>query len=243
MGSKSKIAKYILPIMLKNRKPNQYFVEPFVGGCNITDKVTGNRLASDNNPYLIAMWKGLQIEHKRIITIPKDIYDFHRNLFRNKSIIDFDTIFDIGWIGFMASYNGRFYDGGYSGHNVNGRNYIAEQIRNTESQMPKIQDVHFVCTDYSNLIIPDNSIIYCDIPYKNTKQYIYSLGFDYNKFWNWAEKKIAEGHLVFVSEYTAPKNFIPVWQKSVTNSLNTFKTYQPVEKLFVHQSIYKIITG
>ena len=33
MGSKNRIAKYILPIMLKDRKPNQYWVEPFVGGA------------------------------------------------------------------------------------------------------------------------------------------------------------------------------------------------------------------
>ena len=34
MGSKSRIANEILPIILKNRKPNQYYVEPFCWGCN-----------------------------------------------------------------------------------------------------------------------------------------------------------------------------------------------------------------
>lgn len=241
MGSKNRIAKYILPIMLKGREAEQYFIEPFVGGCNITDKVTGNRVASDNNPYLIEMWKGLQSGNTRIKHIPKEIYEYYRNLFKNKTIADSDTMFNIGWIGFMASYNGRFFDGGYSGHDVSGRNYIAEQIRNTELQISKIQDVEFFCSDYSELNIPDNSIVYCDIPYKNTKQYTYSLGFDYNKFWNWAENKTIEGHIVFVSEYTAPKNFVSIWEKPVTNSLNTYKTYHPVEKLFVHRSILKMI--
>ena len=46
-GNKSRIAKHILPIILNDRKPNQWFVEPFVGGANITDKVEGFRLASD----------------------------------------------------------------------------------------------------------------------------------------------------------------------------------------------------
>lgn len=32
MGSKSRIAKYILPIILKDRKDGQYYVEPFCGG-------------------------------------------------------------------------------------------------------------------------------------------------------------------------------------------------------------------
>ena len=59
MGSKSRIAKYILPIILKDRKDDQYYVEPFCGGCNMIDKVGGNRIANDNNPYLIQMWKAL----------------------------------------------------------------------------------------------------------------------------------------------------------------------------------------
>ena len=58
MGSKTRIANEILPIILKNRKPYQYYVEPFCGGCNIIDKVDGNRIASDKNHYLIEMWKG-----------------------------------------------------------------------------------------------------------------------------------------------------------------------------------------
>lgn len=38
MGSKRRIAKDILPIILENRKENQFYVEPFVGGCNLIDK-------------------------------------------------------------------------------------------------------------------------------------------------------------------------------------------------------------
>ena len=41
MGSKNRIAKHILPIILKDRKENQYYVEPFVGGANMIDKVQG----------------------------------------------------------------------------------------------------------------------------------------------------------------------------------------------------------
>lgn len=42
MGSKRRVAKYILPIMLAERKPDQWWVEPFVGGGNMIDKVEGN---------------------------------------------------------------------------------------------------------------------------------------------------------------------------------------------------------
>ncbi len=60
MGSKARIAKEILPIILKNRKPNQWYIEPFVGGANTIDKVEGNRLGSDINHYLIALYLELK---------------------------------------------------------------------------------------------------------------------------------------------------------------------------------------
>lgn len=43
MGSKSRIAKEILSVMLPYRK--NWYVEPFCGGCNVIDKVDGNRIA------------------------------------------------------------------------------------------------------------------------------------------------------------------------------------------------------
>ncbi|MCW0484672.1 DNA adenine methylase [Gaoshiqia sediminis] len=60
MGSKNRIAKYILPIILENRTENQLYIEPFVGGANMIDKVTGERLGTDNNEYLIALLRALQ---------------------------------------------------------------------------------------------------------------------------------------------------------------------------------------
>ena len=56
MGSKAKIAKEILPIILSNRLESQYYIEPFCGGCNSLCHVNGNRIGNDKNNYLIAMW-------------------------------------------------------------------------------------------------------------------------------------------------------------------------------------------
>lgn len=238
MGSKSKIAKEILPIILQNRKPNQYYVELFVGGCNSIDKVGGLRIGNDINPFLIAMWKGLQNELQRPKEIDKGTYSYWRSVYNEKRINYTDEeMFMIGWIGFMGSFNGRFFDGGYSGHNVNGRDYISEQIRNTESQIDNIKGINFTSLDYSELAIPNNSILYLDIPYKDTKQYSYSKDFDYDKLYKYAECKTKEGHDVFISEYTAPDDFVCIWQKEVTNAMNTIKTYRPIEKLFTHYSI------
>ena len=70
MGSKNRIAKEILPIMLKERGQRTW-VEPFVGGANMIDKVSGNRIGADANKYLIAMWKGLQKDIEKTINVLK----------------------------------------------------------------------------------------------------------------------------------------------------------------------------
>ena len=41
--------------------------------------------------------------------------------------------------------------------------------------------------------------------------------------------------VVFVSEYTAPDDFACIWEMKVTNSMNTTKTYKPIEKLFKYK--------
>ena len=74
-----------------------------------------------------------------------------------------------------------------------------------------------MCSDYNNLYIPENSVIYCDPPYENTTKYVGS--FDSSAFWNWCRIKASEGLTVFVSEYNAPDDFECVWSKSVCSSL------------------------
>lgn len=62
LGSKRKHAKELLPIILKNRKENQWYIEPFVGGANVIDKVDGNRIGSDIDEDLICLWKAVSEE-------------------------------------------------------------------------------------------------------------------------------------------------------------------------------------
>jgi DNA adenine methylase len=233
MGSKNRIVKDILPIILENRKPNQMFIDLFCGGCSIIENIDGNRIANDKNKYLIAMWKGLQENRERPIIISKELYSKARTEYNNNTNIEFDD-FMIGWIGWMGSYNGRFFDGGYSGHDSGDkhRDYISEQIRNTEKQIDKLKDVRFYSKDYSDFKYKEPCIIYCDIPYKDTKQYITSKDFNHTDFFQWCRVMSERGHSIFISEYQAPSDFECIWEKEITNSMNTTKTYKPIERLF-----------
>ena len=242
MGSKNRIAKHILPIILKNRKENQYYVEPFVGGANMIDKVSGLRIGADINKYLISMFQGLQEDRELIFDIPKTLYDKCRSEYNNKTTNNFD-LFTIAWIGYMGSANGRFYEGGYSGVSRTKigteRNYIKESINNILKQKTLLKDIKFIQSSYENLQIPNNSIIYCDIPYISTKQYSFSKDFDYDKFWQWCREKAKQGHQIFISEYNAPDDFECLWQQEVKSSLSANGiaggNKVSVEKLFTYR--------
>lgn len=135
MGSKSRVAKYIVPIIQNEIDIHniETYIEPFCGGCNIIDKIVcKNKIASDNQKFLISLYQNLD----KLIQLPefitKEHYSEVRDCFNNQT--DRYPDWYIGAIGFLASYNGRFFDGGYAGlvHTKYGnvRNYYDEAKRN-----------------------------------------------------------------------------------------------------------------
>lgn len=166
LGGKTRIAKEILPLILADRKEGQYFVEPFCGGRNVTDKVSGNRIANDYNEYLIAMFEGLVSGEKYPEKISRELYNDVKSCFRAGS--DKYDIGFMGWVGFTASYRATF-SGGCSGtysctymrSNGEYKDRVSGAVRNITKQIPESQGVKFCSGDYRNLRIPDESVIYC----------------------------------------------------------------------------------
>ena len=225
MGSKARHAKEMLPIILKDRKEGQWYVEPFVGGCNMIDKVSGNRIGADVHEYLIAMWQAVSVgwfPDKSVIT--EESYQQIKN---NKDVDKALT----GFVGFACSFGGKWF-GGWRRDGAGVRDYVSEAVNNAAKQFSKLKGVKFYCCTYDNLaIIPPNSIIYCDPPYKGTTKY--KDDFNHDKFYGWCRDKRKEGHTVFVSEYWMPDDFTCVWQKEVNSSLaKDTGSKKAVEKLF-----------
>lgn len=239
MGSKNRIAKDILPVILKNRKPNQWYVEPFVGGCNSIDKVEGNRIGNDSHEYLIAYLKGLSEGIMPPEYVSEEDYAYVR---LNKDSNKYLT----GYIGFSFSFGAKWF-GGYrrdikGTKEVSSLKLINEQKQSKSSynsavkQSEKIRGVKFYNCSYDSLYIPKNSIIYCDPPYYGTTQY--KDKFDSLKFWDWVRLMVKEGHYVYVSEYNAPNDFECIWMSEIGSNLDRQgnKRSIAVEKLFVHKS-------
>ena len=235
MGSINRIAKHILPIILKDRKEGQWYVEPFVGGANIIDKVTGNRVANDMNGLVVLALE--QLAHGWIPPkqISRELYNWHRDQFNGGYI---ETQHVTGYVGVCGSYNGRFFDGGYAGvvttKSGKVRNYPEEAHNNAIAQAKHLSNIEWWIGSYDDFPIPKQSLIYCDPPYKGSKEYLsLKTSFNHTDFWQWCRAKKAEGHTIFISEYNAPDDFTCVWEKEVNSSLtkNT-GAKKAVEKLF-----------
>lgn len=212
--------------MLENRN-GRTWVEPFVGGANMIDKVEGNRIGADFNEYVISLFTGIQNGFIPPNEVSEEEYKQAR---LNREVTPL-----VSFIGFGCSYSGKWF-GGYARGNTNKgipRNYCLESKKNILKQAENLKDVKFIHSSYQDLEIPPNSLIYCDPPYKGTTKY--KDGFIHADFWEWCRNKIKEGHQVYISEYNAPKDFKCIWEKEVNSSLTKDTgSKKATEKLFVY---------
>lgn len=237
MGSKSRISKYILPIIQQRLQDYNLhtYVEPFCGGCNVIDKVVcETRIACDKSQYLIALFNNMCNVSQLPEFVTKEHYEDVKKSYQNKDGRFPDWY--IGAVGFLASYNGKFFDGGYAGiaHTKIGttRNYYDEAKRNLLKQIDSLKDVSFHCGDYrqtcSHLV---DAVIYCDPPYKDTTNYSSDLTFNHDEFWDWC-RKMSERNIVLISEHDARDDFECIWEMPVKRTLDNKKRSVAIEKLF-----------
>lgn len=100
--------------------------------------------------------------------------------------------------------------------------------RITDVDVPPVLTV--TTGDYRALNFERGGIIYCDPPYKNTRQYHTVGTFDFEAFYSWCEH---QANQVFISEYTMPEDrFVPVAAFTVTRKLSAKKSNICYEKIW-----------
>lgn len=211
MGSKRRLAKHIVPIIKSLRKDGQTYVEPFVGGGNLIEKIEGNRIGSDINQDCI---QALCDIRDNVEQLPRTNAEFTEEDYK-KLRVTHDYRFR-SYAGFAFSWGGKWL-GGWARNSEN-LDYVASAFHSAMKQSPLLQGVTLLCCSYDELVVPDESFIYCDPPYKGTTAY--SHYFDNSKFFDWCVCMHDKGHTVLVSEYFAPDTrFRCVWEGSIVNEL------------------------
>ena len=229
MGSKNRIAKHILPIMLDaaQKRGITTWVEHFVGGGNMIDKVPIHfkRIGIDANPHTIAALIGIR---DFLDDLPSDVSEEYY-----KSIKKTGSNPITSWIRFECSFGAKFENG--FARNAKKSNYAWMGLNLAKKQSPKLQGVELICGNYLDYSEFENCSIYADPPYFGTTSYKTDK-FDHKVFWQWC-RKMSEKNVVFISEYQAPDDFACIWEGQVkTNfaSQRSGATHNATEKLFIH---------
>lgn len=235
MGSKSRVAKHIVPVLqgIIDKEDIRTYIEPFCGGCNIIDKIRcSSKIANDKQLYLIELLENVERVKELPDEVTKEHYSQVRDCYNKRSQI-YENWY-IGAIGFLASYNGRFFDGGYGAYvtrKSTGKTYNAYKEAKDNLLSQDLSGIKFVSGDYKNLIIPKGSLVYCDPPYEGTKQYGINKDFNHEEFWNWV-RGLSRDTIVIISEERAPDDFKCIWEQEVQRSMNKDNKYNKVERLF-----------
>lgn len=250
MGGKYFLKKELSEVM-KNHVPVEEcsgYLEPFCGSLNVALMMSSDYecFASDYHPDLIQLWKEVQ---DGTFVFPTEIDE--KIYLESKELKSPNAL--KGFIGFSMSFGGKFYSG-YADKYKNDKkeNFLKEGINSIRKVEQKIKDMKFDCCSYDTLK-PSGKLIYCDPPYQVTKNPVkYRTGtksydiFDNEHFWN-IMRKWSANNFVFISETTAPDDFVAIWSKKTHRSAsqsaktrykNESDTFQ-TEKLYVHQDLYK----
>ena len=238
VGSKNRLAKELTPIIQSYiTDDTKGYLEPFVGGANMIDKIScNNKFGCDIHEELIELLKYIQNTNNVLPTkITEEEY--------NKVKLNKDKYekWYIGFVGFCATFGAKYFGGyarGFKEDKITPRDIPAESIRNIEKQRKNLQNIKFKCCSYDeiNKNIKD-FVIYCDPPYKGTLKY--TTDFDYDKFYKWC-KEMSKNNIVLISEYWMPEEFECIWEKKTTvridsNKKSKDKKMERTEKLFIYR--------
>ena len=228
VGSKNRLSKQIAPIIqsyIDNMPDCHGYLEPFVGGANMIDKIKCPcKIGNDIHKYLIAL-----LNHVSETTddLPDTITEEEYNAVRTNPNNYPDWY--VGLVGF-CSFGGKWW-GGYA-KDKRGDDYCGQAKRGLLKDLVGIQSATFTCLDYRDVEIPDNAVVYCDPPYVNTTGYTVGQ-FDTNEFWDYM-RQLSKRCDVYISEESAPDDFECIWSKEKVRTLDNVGRVK-VEKLFKYK--------
>ena len=239
MGSKNRIAKELVPIIqsyIDNMENCKGYLEPFVGGANVIDKIKcDNKIGCDVNEYLIALLKFVRDTPNKLPSyVTKEEYQIIKNTkekFPN---------WMVGLAGF-CTYGAKFF-GGYANYNKNTKqDYVKDILRNLIKQSPNLKDVKFKCCDFRDIDKDKikGYVIYCDPPYRNVTKYKNEL-FLYEEYYEWV-REMSKNNIVVCSEYWMPDDFTCIWQKETITKMNCCERIsgdeknKRIEKLYIYK--------
>lgn len=241
MGGKSRIAKQIAThinnIGFLEGISNYY--EPFCGGCAVAEQVNiENKYCSDANKYLIALLNKVKTGIGEYKYVDEDTWrDVKANIGTDK-YEDWYT----AYVGFICSFRCNWFQGYARDNTDKDYRFQLSGYNSLLREQKLLKDIIFNTAEYDEVVIENNSIVYCDAPYIGTSGYMIGK-FDFNKYYDWL-KEISKNNLVLISEYSMPHGFKEVdsWimDSGIGNGVGSKTNDSSVERLFVVEGGYLV---
>lgn len=233
-GSKNKLAKYLKLIIEGYLKDGMSYVEPFVGGANLIDKINWEfKYGYDINSCLINLLNYFKVDENEKSYIKVDRAEWNRVKYRYKHG---ENGWYIGYVGFICSFCGKFFDGYGNREIAPDRDLNRERFNNLlkQSQQEQFKNVIFECKDFKDLYIK-NSVIYLDPPYRGVRRYNGINNFNHNDLWVKCDEWFKHNNVILLSELESPSDkWVLLWEKPYRHILGTGKSRNRVEKLFIY---------
>ena len=235
LRGKGKIARFIQDILNMPVFDGMHYAEPFLGAANVLQGVCrkASYTASDKEGLLIHLLNSVR-DGKEPPVVGKEKYDRLHKLYKSgKHDINLETATAM----FIYSWNAKPWGGYNDTYNRNGkeeeqagarrRGYMS--LRESETFMKAaIKSV-----DYRKIDLSPNSLIYCDPPYGKGVVGYPCGAFDSDAFWGWVIDRSREGHIVIVSEYNAPSDFVCVAEMETMCAVSGGEKKKTRERLFM----------
>ena len=229
-GGKHSCAKEIASLMGRYPSGSTYW-EPFVGAANVITRPElekYRRFGSDLDPNITLLLNAVRdgwVPPEKVNEI-----EYAGALGQPPSALR-------AFIGYGCSFGGKFF-GGFARSGE--RNYAANAKNSLAKQAPLLAPVRLVCAGYDSEPFGRPDIIYCDPPYAGATRCGSSAGFDSDSFWPWLRAKARAGTAAFVTEFSAPGDFVEIYRKNISDGLRKNGGSPMVERLFIHESSFPL---
>lgn len=250
-GSKNKIASWII----EQLPAAEYFVDLFAGGCSVTHaallsgkykRIIANDISAA--PQLFA--EAIRGDFAGFSFVP-DREEFHALKGEDEAVA---LLYSFGNNGKDYLWGGAFEslkqnaEKMLSAPSMHERrmfykkfikcltDYEGKLDSNLEGaqrleRLQALERLQVLNLSYDLVIIPNDSVVYCDIPYINTNSGRYN-GFDHERFYKWLN---SVDFPVYVSEYTCPPGCVSIAEKIKTVNSAAKTTGKATEHIFIQE--------
>ena len=217
VGGKYRASEKITEAILANTPWRDRYLEPFVGGASVTEKLAPHftdPVVCDFNENVTVLWEAV-LRHGWLPYPEHVTEDMYREAMNDPEVSPWRS-----FVLFGASFGGKW-RGGYGRQRGNDQSVSCETARSLRRAREALQGRVTVlpAAPYWEHTPGHGTVVYCDPPYAGTTGYA-TGDFDHDRFWATMDEWVSAGAHVFVSEKTGPSHWDVVWEKETTIMLN-----------------------